>query len=142
MAKDKIIVRAYAKNVAQAPRKVAIVADLVRGRSVEDALVILSHVPRRAATPVKKAIESAKANASFNHNLDANSLMLHTVSVTAGKRLKRFIPASRGRALPFEKKSCNILIEVTGPEKAKPKAKAIPAKKPATKTTAKKEEKK
>lgn len=143
MAKDKIIVRAYAKNVDQAPRKVAIVADLVRGRSVEDALVILAHVPRRAATPVKKAIESAKANATFNHNLDANGLMLHTVSVTAGKRLKRFIPASRGRALPFQKKACNILIEVTGPEKVKPKAKAKAATKPAAKPAAKnKEEKK
>ena len=142
MAKDKIIVRAYAKNVDQAPRKVAIVADLVRGRSVEDALVILAHTPRRAATPVKKAIESAKANATFNHNLDANGLMLHTVSVTAGKRLKRFIPASRGRALPFQKKACNILIEVTGVEKVKPKAKAKTATKPAVKPAAKKKEEK
>jgi len=147
MAKDKIIVRAYAKNVDQAPRKVAIVADLVRGRSVEDALVILAHTPRRAATPVKKAIESAKANATFNHNLDANGLMLHTVSVTAGKRLKRFIPASRGRALPFQKKACNILIEVTGIEKVKPKAKTEAKAKASTKTAAKpatkkKEEKK
>jgi ribosomal protein L22 len=147
MAQDKIIVRAYAKNVDQAPRKVAIVADLVRGRSVEDALVILAHVPRRAATPVKKAIESAKANATFNHNLDANGLMLHTVSVTAGKRLKRFIPASRGRALPFQKKACNILIEVTGIEKVKPKAKTEAKAKAPTKTAAKpatkkKEEKK
>lgn len=147
MAQDKIIVRAYAKNVDQAPRKVAIVADLVRGRSVEDALVILAHVPRRAATPVQKAIESAKANATFNHNLDANGLMLHTVSVTAGKRLKRFIPASRGRALPFQKKACNILIEVTGIEKVKPKAKTEAKAKASTKTAAKpatkkKEEKK
>ena len=147
MAQDKIIVRAYAQNVDQAPRKVAIVADLVRGRSVEDALVILAHVPRRAATPVKKAIESAKANATFNHNLDANGLMLHTVSVTAGKRLKRFIPASRGRALPFQKKACNILIEVTGIEKVKPKAKTEAKAKAPTKTAAKpatkkKEEKK
>ena len=147
MAQDKIIVRAYAKNVDQAPRKVAIVADLVRGRSVEDALVILAHVPRRAATPVKKAIESAKANATFNHNLDANGLMLHTISVTAGKRLKRFIPASRGRALPFQKKACNILIEVTGIEKVKPKAKTEAKAKASTKTAAKpatkkKEEKK
>ena len=51
-------VRSYAKGVDQAPRKVSLVASLVRGRTVEDALVILSHVPRRAATPVKKAIES------------------------------------------------------------------------------------
>ena len=73
--------------------------------------------------------------------------MLHTVSVTAGKRLKRFIPASRGRALPFQKKACNILIEVTGIEKVKPKAKTEAKAKASTKTAAKpatkkKEEKK
>lgn len=145
MSKQPIIVRAYAKNVDQAPRKVAIVADLVRGRTVEDALVILAHTQRRAATPVKKAIESAKANAVHNHNLDINGLTLHTVSVTTGKRLKRFIPASRGRALPFQKKASNILIEVTGKEKVKPKAKVetktTTTKKPANKAVKEEERK-
>src|SRR5687768_8881690 len=109
-------VRAYAKGVDQTPRKVNLVASLVRGRTVADALVILEHVPKRAATPVKKAIESAKANASNNHGLDAKTLVLSTISVTAGTRLKRFKPASRGRALPFQKKSSNILVEVAGLE--------------------------
>ncbi len=122
------IVKSYAKGVNQAPRKVAIVASLVRNRTVEDALIILAHTPRKAATPVKKAIESAKANAIHNHNLEANSLVIKTISVTIGKRLKRYKPASRGRALPFQKKSSNILVEVTGKEKS--------AKKPAAKKTA------
>ena len=128
---DTFTVRAYIKGVDQTPRKVSLVAALVRGRTVADALVILEHVPRRAATPVKKAIESAKANAMNNHGLDAKSLTVSTLSVTAGPRLRRYKPASRGRALPFEKKSSHILVEVAGLEKQikKPAAKkAEPAK--------------
>lgn len=118
-------VRSYAKGVDLTPRKVSLVAALVRGRSVADALVILEHVPKRAALPVKKAIESAKANATNNHNLDGKTLEITTLSVTAGARLKRFKPASRGRALPFQKKSSHILVELTGSEKPK-KAAAKP----------------
>lgn len=121
MAEDVFTVRAYAKGVDQTPRKVSLVAALVRNRTVADALVILEHVPKRAALPVKKVIESAKANAMNNHNLDGKTLVISTISVTAGPRLKRFKPASRGRALPFEKKSSHILVEVSGSEKPKKK---------------------
>jgi large subunit ribosomal protein L22 len=114
-------VRAYAKGVDQAPRKVGLVASLVRRRTVADALVILAHTPKRAALPVIKAIESAKANAVNTHGLDGKTLVISTLSVTAGARLKRFKPASRGRALPFQKKSANILVEVTGDVKPKKK---------------------
>ena len=137
MADQVYTVRAYAKGVDQAPRKVSLVAALVRNRTVADALVILEHVPKRAALPVKKVIESAKANAMNNHNLDGKTLEITTLSVTAGPRLKRFKPASRGRALPFEKKSTHILVEVTGAEKPKkPVAakKADTAEKPVVKT--------
>ncbi|MET0980397.1 MAG: 50S ribosomal protein L22 [Candidatus Saccharimonadales bacterium] len=119
-------VRSYTKGIDQSPRKVSLVAALVRGRTVADALVILEHVPKRAALPVKKAIDSAKANATNNHNLDGKTLEITTLSVTAGPRLKRFKPASRGRALPFQKKSSHILVEVTGAEKPK-KAATKPA---------------
>jgi large subunit ribosomal protein L22 len=128
-------VRSYTKGLALAPRKVSLVASLVRGRTVEDALVILQHTPKRAALPVAKAIESARSNAVNNHNLDGKSLTIKTLSVTVGTRLKRFTPASRGRALPFQKKTSNILIEVSGQEKAKKKPSAKPA------TAAKEEEK-
>ncbi len=113
------VVRAYAKNVDLAPRKVSIVASLVRGRSVEDALVILAHTPRRPARNVVKVIEAARANAINNHGLDGKTLNISTISVTVGTRIKRFKPASRGRALPFQKKSSNILVEVTGELKPK-----------------------
>ena len=110
-------VRAHIKGVDQTPRKLAIVASLVRGRTVADAVVILDHTPRRAALAVKKAIQSAAANAVNNHGLDSKSLTINTLSVTAGPRLRRYKPASRGRALPFEKKSSHILVEVAGLEK-------------------------
>jgi large subunit ribosomal protein L22 len=123
---DMTTIRSYTKGVDQTPRKVALVASLVRSRSVADALVILSHTPKRAALPVIKAIESAKSNAVNTHGLDAKTLTISTLSVTAGTRLKRFKPASRGRALPFQKKSANILVEVTGD--VKPKKKSVTAK--------------
>lgn len=132
-------VRSYTKGMALAPRKVGVVASLVRGRSVEDALVILDHTPRRAALPLKKAIESARANAVNTHGLDGKTLSISTLSVTVGTRLKRFKPASRGRALPYQKKTSNVLIEVTGTEKPKKKP---AAKKPAAKTNETKEEEK
>lgn len=131
---DVKTVRAYIKGVDQTPRKVSLVAGLVRGRSVADALVILGHTPKRAALVMKKAIASAQANAVNTHGLDGKTLEITTLSVTAGPRLKRFKPASRGRALPFQKKSSHILVEVAGTEK--------PKKKPATKAAEKAEESK
>jgi large subunit ribosomal protein L22 len=132
---DLLKARAYIRGVDQTPRKVSLVAALVRNRMVADALVILDHVPKRSALPVKKAIESAKANAVNNHGLDGKTLTISILSVTTGPRLRRFRPASRGRALPFEKKSSHILVEVSGAEK--PKKKPVAAKP----TTAQKEDK-
>lgn len=117
-------VRSYTKDVDLAPRKISLVASLVRGRSVADALVILEHTPKRAAMPVIKAIKSAAANATNTHGLDSKSLTIETLSVTTGNRIQRFKPASRGRALPFTKKSSNILVVVSGMEKLKKTPKA------------------
>ncbi len=136
MAEEVYTVRAYAKGVDQTPRKLSLVAALVRGRTVADAVVILDHTPKRAALAVKKAIQSAAANATNNHGLDSKTLVVSTLSVTAGPRLRRFKPASRGRALPFAKKSSHILVEVAGSMKQvkKPAAKkADAAEKPAAK---------
>ncbi len=141
MSDTTYTVRAYIKGVDQTPRKVSLIAALVRGRTVADALVILEHVPKRAATPVKKAIDSAKANAMNNHGLDAKTLVISTLSVTTGTRLRRFKPASRGRALPFEKKTSNILVEVSGVEKAKKKPAATAKKKAESAEADKKESK-
>ena len=133
---ENIIVKAYAKNIAQAPRKVALVASLVTKRNVADALVILAHTPKRSAKAVSKVIESAKANAVNNHNLDAKTLTIKTISVSTGTRLKRYMPASRGRALPYQKINSNILVEKSGDVKPKKVVKKTEAK-----TTVKKESK-
>jgi large subunit ribosomal protein L22 len=115
--------RAIARGVRLAPRKVSLVASLVRGRTVADALVILQHTPKRAARTVAKTIESAKANAVSTHGIDGDTLVIETLSVTAGPRLKRYKPAAMGRALPFQKKTSHIHVVVTGEEKKKPAAK-------------------
>lgn len=125
-------VKAIAKGVRMSPRKVSVVAALVRGRSVEDALTILSHVPRRAATPVIKVVASARANAENNHDYKPNTLQIVEISVTPGPRLKRYRPASHGRALPFQRRTSHIRVVVEGEQRA--------AAKP-TKAEAKKEEK-
>jgi large subunit ribosomal protein L22 len=101
------------------PRKVSLVASLVRGRTVADALVILEHTPKRAAKPVLKAIASAKANAVTNHRADEKSLIIEHLTVTAGTRIKRFRPAAMGRALPYQKKSSHIKVVLSGDEKPK-----------------------
>lgn len=123
---DVTTVRASAKGVRQSPRKVGLVASVVRGRSVADALTILEFTPKRAAKPVAKLIAAAKANAVNNHGLAEASLVITQLQVTAGPRLKRYNPAAMGRALPYQKKSSHILVEVSGDVKAK-KAAAKPA---------------
>jgi large subunit ribosomal protein L22 len=109
---------AIAKGVRMSPRKVGVVASLVKGRTVADALVILSHVPRRAAIPVIKVVKSAQANADNNHGLKIDTLRIIEISVTPGPRLKRFRPAAQGRALPFQRKSSHIRVVVDGEVRA------------------------
>lgn len=115
-------VQAIAKGVHMSPRKVGVVAALVRGRTVADALVILEHTPRRTALPVKKTIMSAKANADHNHNLKPDTLKIVEISVTAGPRMKRFRPAAHGRALPFQRRTSHIRVVVDGEIRAPKKA--------------------
>lgn len=123
-------VKAESKGVRMSPRKVAAVADLVRGRTVADAVVILQNTPRRSALPVLKTIESAKANATHNHNYKADTLRITEITVNHGPRMKRYRPAAMGRALPFMKRSSHIRVLVDGeqrpvkqPAAAKPAAK-------------------
>ena len=116
---------AYIKGIDAQPRKVSIVASLVRDRYVSDAIVILENTPRRAAKPVMKAIQSATANLMNNNSVDTKTIAISRISVTAGTRMRRYVPASRGRALPYEKISSNIFVEVVADEKVK---KAAPAK--------------
>ncbi len=124
-------VQALAKGVHISPRKVGVVASLIRGRSVSDALTILQHTPRRSAVAVRKVVESAKANAEHNHNLKPDTLIISQITVTPGPRLKRHRPAAQGRALPFERKSSHIRVVVDGEERVAKKSAAKSDKKEA-----------
>lgn len=107
-------VSATTRGVRISPRKVSAVAALVRGRNVDDALVILDHTPRRAAKAVKETIKSAQANAEHNHSYKPKGLFISEISVTPGPRFKRYRPAARGRALPFERKTSHIRVILDG----------------------------
>lgn len=126
---------AVIKGVDNQPRKTSVVASLARDRYVADAVVILENTPRRAARAVRKAIESAAANLLNNSGvtIDPKTIRISRISVTAGTRMRRYVPASRGRALPFEKISSNIFVEVAGEEKAKKAAEPKPAQPAASK---------
>lgn len=125
--------KAVARGVTQTPRKVSLVASLVRGRTVADALVILEHTPKRAAKPVSKVIASAAANATNTFGAKEDTLKIQSLQVTAGPRLKRYRPIARGQAHPFQKRTSHIYVVVSGETK--------PKKQPASKKTAEKETK-
>jgi large subunit ribosomal protein L22 len=127
-------VLAVAKGVKFPPRKVGVVASLVRGRSVAEALTILEHTPRRTATAVSKVVASAKANAEYNHNYKGDTLRITEITVTPGPRLKRYKPAAHGRALPFQKRSSHIRVVVDGEKRAPKKVAEKPAAKKADDT--------
>ena len=122
-------VQAIAKGVRMSPRKTGVVASLVRGRTVSEALTILEHTPRRATDPVTRVIKSARANAEHNHNFKPDTLFIAEITVTPGPRLKRYRPAARGRALPYQKKSSHIKVVVDGQKRTPKKAVKPTAKK-------------
>ncbi len=104
--------RAQARYVRMTPMKVRRVVDLVRGRSVEDALTILRFAPQAASEPVAKVIASAAANAENNAGLDRQSLLISKAYVDEGPTAKRFQPRAQGRAFRIRKRSSHITIEV------------------------------
>ena len=111
----EVQVRAVAKYIRTSPRKLRLVADLIRGKSAQDAWNILEFTPKRAAGPMKKCLESAIANAQNNNDLAAESLVVHRVMVDEGPTLKRFMPRARGRASAIKKRTSHITV-IVAPE--------------------------
>lgn len=107
--------KASLKNYRQSPRKVRLVADLVKGKTVPAALRELSLLPKRAAAPVKKLIESAVANAK-NAGIEADNLVVENATVDEGITLKRFRPRAFGRATMIRKRTSHIDITLSAPE--------------------------
>jgi large subunit ribosomal protein L22 len=103
---------AYAKFVRSSPRKLNLVAQLIRGKAASTALVDLDFCPRRIAREVKKTLMSAVANAENNHNLDVDRLVVAEATVGRQMVMKRFIPRARGRAGAIEKWFSNLTIIV------------------------------
>jgi len=103
--------KAFLKNYRQSPRKVRLVADVVRGKKVTDALTALQFVEKRAADPVAKVIRSAVANAT-SAGADASKLFIKHVSVDKGVTLKRFMPRARGSASRINKRNSHITVEL------------------------------
>ena len=104
--------RAVAKYIRIAPRKVRVVADLIRGKSVDEALAILRYTPKAASEVLEKVVQSAAANATHNHDLDRDSLYISEAYVDAGPTLKRYQPRQRGQAFSIKKRTSHITVVV------------------------------
>lgn len=93
-----------------APRKVRLVADLIRGKNVEQATHILSFTRKRAAKPILKLLNSAIANAINNFQLKKENLYIDKITVDEGPKLKRWRPRARGVAYEIQKKTSHITL--------------------------------
>ncbi len=94
------------------PRKVRLVADLIRGKRVVKALEILSLSRKAAARPLVKLLNSAIANAKHNNKLEVENLVLKTIMVDGGPMLKRWMPKAHGRATPIRERTAHITMEL------------------------------
>lgn len=102
--------KAYLTNYRQSPRKVRVVADLVKGRPVPDALAALRVLVKRAGSPLEKLIRSGVANAKSNSGVLAENLMIKELRVDKGVTLKRIMPRARGSAFPIKKRASNVML--------------------------------
>ena len=105
-------VKATAKTVRIAPRKVRLVLDLIRGKDAEEALAILQFTPNHAAVEVSKVLKSACANATHNHQLDGDKLYVKACYANEGVTLKRFMPRAKGSAAQILKRTSHITVVV------------------------------
>ena len=105
-------VRAIAKHIRMSPRKVRLVGDAIKGKSVREAMAALQLVPNKAADPIFKAVKSAAANAENNYNLATEDLYVVQVVADPGRSLKRWRARARGRAAPIVKRSSHITVVV------------------------------
>ena len=103
--------KAELKNYRQSPRKVRLLADLVRGKKVNQALTVLAFTSKRASGPFAKVIKSAVANAVAK-GASAERLVIKSVAVNKGEVLRRFMPRARGSASPINRRSSHITVEL------------------------------
>ncbi|RKV69394.1 MAG: 50S ribosomal protein L22 [Neisseria sp.] len=105
-------VSAQHNNARISAQKARLVADTIRGKSIVQALNILTFSPKKGAELIKKVLESAIANAEHNNNADIDELKVITIFVDKGPSLKRFQARAKGRGNRIEKQTCHIHITV------------------------------
>lgn len=105
-------VKATAKTVRIAPRKVRLVLDLIRGKDAQHALAILKFTPNHAADAVAKVVKSAMANATHNHSMDENKLYIKACYANEGVTMKRYMPRAKGSAAQILKRTSHITVVV------------------------------
>ncbi|NNM68445.1 MAG: 50S ribosomal protein L22 [Gallionella sp.] len=103
---------AVAKNVHVSAQKCRLVADQIRGLPIAQALNILAFSPKKGAGIIKKALDSAIANAEHNDGADIDELKVKTIYVDKAASLKRFIARAKGRGNKIEKQTCHITVHV------------------------------
>ena len=105
-------VQAIARNIRISPRKVRIVANLIRGKKAGEAISILHNTPKVASKIIEKCLRSAMANAENNNNMNIDSLYISTIFVDAGPIMKRVHPRSRGQAFGIMKRTSTLTVKV------------------------------
>ena len=105
--------KAFLRYVRISPRKVGIVCDLIRGKSVAQATAILMSTPKSASEPLMKLLKSAAANAENNHGMDPEKLYVSECFATGGPILKRIRPRAQGRAFRINKRTSHVTIVVS-----------------------------
>lgn len=103
-------VRAVSKYLRVSPHKVRLVADLVRGRKVSDALTILKYTTKKGGRLITKTLRSAVANAENTRSMDVETLFIKTILIDEGPRLKRWRPRAMGRATRILRGSSHITV--------------------------------
>jgi len=104
--------KAILRRFRQSPRKVRMVADMIRGRKVDEALSILKFQPRKAARMLSKVLTSAIANATENEKADADQLVVKAVAIDPGPTDKRWLARSMGRANRINRRTSHVTVTV------------------------------
>ena len=104
--------KATLRYIRISPRKVSIVCDQIRGKSVKDASAILALIPKAASDPLAKLVHAAAANAENNHGMDPEKLYVAEALVSPGPIIKRFRPVSKGRAHHIMKRTSHMTVVV------------------------------
>ena len=104
--------RAQLNYLRISPRKVGIVCDLIRGKSIAQDIAIMENTPKAACEPLVKLVKSAAANAENNHQMDPEKLYVAEVFATGGPILKRIRPRAQGRAFRINKRTSHVTVVV------------------------------